>query len=278
MALAGAEDVYANLFSEALSGFLEVPGGAAAEPKVGEWSTALVVEKRFCRHQNRQYTVQVAGNLLQGEPFGKLRRRGYGARVQKRLFALPAASAQYGFPSLELTSRSTCHDVARRRNLAPAVERFPARRSAGARPPLADLDEIDAADAAASWLSEKAPQPPRCRLWGCGFLRSRETNTKIREVREPGFRLDRPWLCGARRPRLLERQVGGLCEAADEEDERPSSSKTQVRRTPDAPRKTHAVVPEKSLKSKLKDALLKQMKNQRDVVQEVTSQAKDSRR
>ncbi|CAJ1401156.1 unnamed protein product [Effrenium voratum] len=54
MALAGAEDVYANLFSEALSGFLEVPGGAAAEPKVGEWSTALVVEKRFCRHQNRQ--------------------------------------------------------------------------------------------------------------------------------------------------------------------------------------------------------------------------------
>ncbi|CAE7454851.1 unnamed protein product [Symbiodinium natans] len=152
---------------------------ANEDGKVCEWSPLLNVQRKFCKHQQRQYFVQVAPDLLKGEPFGRLRRKGYGAMMRNPPLSLPSAvSTQFGFPDTWLTSRSSCNDVARRRNLAPTVERFPALRSTGVRPPLCDLDEIDAKDEAAAWGS------------------STPKATDRREVREPSFKIDRPWLSG----------------------------------------------------------------------------------
>eukprot|EP00438_Fugacium_kawagutii_P005792 Skav203221 [mRNA] locus=scaffold2292:200777:207086:+ [translate_table: standard] len=67
--------------------------GGGLSPKVSEWSRPLVVERRFCKHIRRQYTVHLAADLLKGESFGALRRRGYGSKLQKiaRRRGLPAA-------------------------------------------------------------------------------------------------------------------------------------------------------------------------------------------
>lgn len=254
----------------------------SADAPVSEWSRPLVA-KSFCRHQHREYTVHVANDLFKGEAFGRLRRPGYGAQLKGKRPQLLAASSQFGFPGIEFISRANCADVARRRNLAPTLERFPVLKLAGVRPPLGDLDEIDAADAAAAWSN---PQKP-----------------KVQESisREPRFNLDRPWLPAAnRRPRLLERQVGGLCEASDEEHYHasapsnrhsgpapPSRVKTAPGEAPTLkipdwnPQHKHEKPaekeePEKSLKSKLKDKLRQQM-DQRDVVQELTSEARRRR-
>eukprot|EP00913_Durusdinium_trenchii_P033868 g31704.t1 len=280
-----AEDL---LWSEVLSTFLEPPSSRGLSPSadapVSEWSRPLVA-KSFCRHQHRECAedVHVANDLFKGEAFGRLRRPGYGAQLKGKRPQLLAASSQFGFPGIEFISRANCADVARRRNLAPTLERFPVLKLAGVRPPLGDLDEIDAADAAAAWSN---PQKP-----------------KVQESisREPRFNLDRPWLPAAnRRPRLLERQVGGLCEASDEEHYHasapsnrhsgpapPSRVKTAPGEAPTLkipdwnPQHKHEKPaekeePEKSLKSKLKDKLRQQM-DQRDVVQELTSEARRRR-
>ncbi|CAE7692788.1 proP [Symbiodinium pilosum] len=242
--------------------------------KACEWSPILNVQRKFCKHQQRQYSVQVAADLLKGEPFGKLRRKGYGAMMRNPPLSLPSAvSAQFGFPSDWLTSRSSCNDVARRRNLAPTVERFPALRSSGVRPPLGDLDEIDAADEAAAWSAS-----------------ARKVNDR-REVREPAFKIDRPWLSGARRPRLLERAAGGLCEAADDaylyaaapKNRGLTMSMISITGPSESPSRTPTVTmrpdePRKSIKSKIKEAMMNRMSEQIDVVQDAASQVKDSRR
>ena len=252
---------------------------ATPSPQVSEWSRPLVVEQKFCRHQRRQYTVLVAADLMDGEAFGKLRRRGYGSKLKKpKKKGLPAASSQFDFPGMQFTSRSDCADATRRRNLAPTLERFPVLKTSGVRPPIPDLDEIDAADAAAAWNN---PQK----------------NT-VQDTQEPRFRLDRPWLAGNPQPRLLERQVGGLCEPWDDQyfSPAPSPSKhiqaaPRARTAPgDTPRKTPSMQrlsskepekKEKSLKSKLKEAFMKQMaarNEQGDVIQEMTSEATRARR
>lgn len=250
---------------------------ATAPTQVSEWSRPLVVEHSFCRHQHRQYTVHVAADLLKGESFGRLRRRGYGFKLHKqRKRGLPAASSQFGFPGMELTSRSNCADVARRRNLAPTLERFPVLKTSGVRPPLPDLEEIDAADAAAAWSN---PQKPKVQ----------------QQVQEHRFRLDRPWVAGNPQPRLFERQVGGLCEPEDENyfalDSFPSKASkvapVRARSAAGAPRKSASAqqqskepekIEKKSLKSKLKEAFMKQMNDQKDVMDGVASEATRSRR
>lgn len=246
---------------------------AATAPQVSEWSRPLLVDLPRGRRQ-RQYTVHVAADLLKGESFGRLRRRGYGFKLHKqRKRGLPAASSQFGFPGMELTSRSNCADVARRRNLAPTLERFPVLKTSGVRPPLPDLEEIDAADAAAAWSN---PQKPKVQ----------------QQVQEPRFRLDRPWLAGNPQPRLFERQVGGLCEPEDENyfANFPSkNSKVQPRARSaagEAPKKSPTgqqskepeKIEKKSLKSKLKEAFMKQMNDQRDVMDGMASEATRSRR
>lgn len=246
---------------------------ATAPTQVSEWSRPLLVDLPRGRRQ-RQYTVHVAADLLKGESFGRLRRRGYGFKLHKqRKRGLPAASSQFGFPGMELTSRSNCADVARRRNLAPTLERFPVLKTSGVRPPLPDLEEIDAADAAAAWSN---PQKPKVQ----------------QQVQEPRFRLDRPWLAGNPQPRLFERQVGGLCEPEDENyfANFPSkNSKVQPRARSaagEAPKKSPTgqqskepeKIEKKSLKSKLKEAFMKQMNDQRDVMDGMASEATRSRR
>lgn len=246
---------------------------ATAPTQVSEWSRPLLVDLPRGRRQ-RQYTVHVAADLLKGESFGRLRRRGYGFKLHKqRKRGLPAASSQFGFPGMELTSRSNCADVARRRNLAPTLERFPVLKTSGVRPPLPDLEEIDAADAAAAWSN---PQKPKVQ----------------QQVQEPRFRLDRPWLAGNPQPRLFERQVGGLCEPEDENyfASFPSkNSKVQPRARSaagEAPKKSPTgqqskepeKIEKKSLKSKLKEAFMKQMNDQRDVMDGMASEATRSRR
>jgi len=296
------------LFSEALSSFLDVAeasekGGSAIQEatetkasqaskdskdsgtrdkndkeavKVCEWFPVMNVQKKFCRHKERQYSVQVATDLLKGEPFGRLRRRGYGAMMRAPPLSLPSAvSSRFGFPAAWLTSRSSCNDVARRRNLAPTLERFPALKTTGVRPPLGDLDEIDEADEAAAWAASTPKVSDR------------------REVREPSFKLDRPWLSGARRPRLLERSVGGLCEAADDaylyapknRGLTMSTMSVSVKGPSEAPSRAATASlrsdekePKKSLKSKIKEAVMNRMNEQKDVLQDATSQAKDARR
>mmetsp|Transcript_61821 Transcript_61821/g.144782 ORF Transcript_61821/g.144782 Transcript_61821/m.144782 type:complete len:873 (+) Transcript_61821:80-2698(+) len=244
--------------------------------KVCEWFPVMNVQKKFCRHKERQYSVQVATDLLKGEPFGRLRRKGYGAMMRAPPLSLPSAvSSQFGFPAAWLTSRSSCNDVARRRNLAPTLERFPALKTTGVRPPLGDLDEIDEADEAAAW----AASTPKV--------------TDRREVRDPSFKLDRPWLSGARRPRLLERSVGGLCEAADDaylyapknRGLTMSTVSVSIKGPSEAPSRAATASlrsdekePKKSLKSKIKEAVMNRMNEQKDVIQDATSQAKDARR
>ncbi|CAE7941705.1 proP [Symbiodinium sp. KB8] len=289
------------LFTEALSSFLDVAeasgkGGSAIQEatetkasqaskdskdsgtrdkndkeavKVCEWFPVMNVQKKFC--SDLMFTcvlLTFEGRCLECEaairsplPFLQHMRRV--CLVAEQVFPVRISCRLVDF-----------------KNLAPTLERFPALKTTGVRPPLGDLDEIDEADEAAAWAASTPKVSDR------------------REVREPSFKLDRPWLSGARRPRLLERSVGGLCEAADDaylyapknRGLTMSTMSVSVKGPSEAPSRaaTASLRSDEKEPKKIKEAVMNRMHSflyyhghrneQKDVLQDATSQAKDARR
>eukprot|EP00931_Biecheleriopsis_adriatica_P025894 TRINITY_DN15809_c0_g2_i1.p1 TRINITY_DN15809_c0_g2~~TRINITY_DN15809_c0_g2_i1.p1 ORF type:complete len:919 (+),score=199.07 TRINITY_DN15809_c0_g2_i1:105-2861(+) len=194
-----------NLLSEALSQYLPgsilepeqperrlrpvVGKSLRGRPQFSEWSQPFVAERSVCAEKVRKYVVHVAEELgTPGGPFGIFHETGFGSPLRKAPMTLPAAVFK---PSGSLTSRPSTgtREVA---HTSPALTRFPALRSTGLRPPKGSTEAVEAADQAADRAAR-------------------------REVREPGFVNEMPWLSGAAPKEMLQRQPGGLHDPDDED-------------------------------------------------------------
>jgi len=179
--------------------------GIKAKPSADEWCAPFTAQRQACGNKIKEYTVSVAEGFFSGEPYGTVKRAGYGPPLRNAPLSLPnAVSPRFGFSSGWLTSRPTTSEVKRRRQLAPSKARFPALQTVSSS--QADdsvMEELNDYDKALSWTAQK--------------VQAR------REIREPDFTNERPWIRGAPRPGLLQRKEDQLNDPDLPEQFQPSS-------------------------------------------------------
>mmetsp|Transcript_56157 Transcript_56157/g.100006 ORF Transcript_56157/g.100006 Transcript_56157/m.100006 type:complete len:923 (-) Transcript_56157:138-2906(-) len=166
--------------------------GVNGKPSADEWCTPFTAQRQACGNAIKEYTVSVAEGFFVGEPYGTVKRTGYGPPMRNAPLSLPSAvSPRFGFSSGWLTSRPTVQEAKRRRQLAPSKARFPALQSAkSGHAEESVMEELDDFDREHAWTANKVQDR--------------------REIREADYTNISPWVRGTPKPRLLERKEGQL--------------------------------------------------------------------